>query len=144
MNDVQIKHLVDRFLAWKLPDDFRPDGGVEFDADAAKKLNPINRRYEPYGTNLLDARQAEAMIRHIIEGMPGVDQVGAAEAEVGRYIYRRIEALMNVPPGTPGAAELTYLAKVVENVEEYGEEACAGHQLADFVNTNAISSTGAE
>lgn len=70
MTEEQIKHMTDRFLAWKLPEDFRPDGGVQFDADAAKKLDPRNLRYEPYGTNLLDARQAEAMIRHLIEGMP--------------------------------------------------------------------------
>lgn len=70
MTEEQIKHMTDRFLAWKLPEDFRPDGGVEFDADAARKLNPINRRYEPYGTNLLDARQAEAMIRHLVAGLP--------------------------------------------------------------------------
>jgi hypothetical protein len=28
MNDAQIKHMVDRFLAWKLPDNFSPDAGV--------------------------------------------------------------------------------------------------------------------
>lgn len=58
--------------------------------------------------------------------------VGAAEAELGRYIYRRIEALMDAKPETPGAAELVYLAKIAESVEEYGEEACAGSTLAPF------------
>ncbi len=72
MNDAQIKHMVDRFLAWRLPEDFRPDGGIHFDADAAKKLDPRNLRYEPNGTNLFDARQAEAMVRHMVAGMPDV------------------------------------------------------------------------
>lgn len=70
LSEAQIKHLVDRFLGWKLPEDFRPDGGVQFDADAAKKLDPRNLRYAPYGTNLLDATQADAMVRHMIEGLP--------------------------------------------------------------------------
>lgn len=70
MTDEQIKHMVNRFLGWKLPENFRPDGGVQFDADAAKKLNPRNLRYAPYGTNLFDATQAEAMVRYIVEGLP--------------------------------------------------------------------------
>lgn len=70
MTPDQIKHMVDRFLGWKLPADFRPDGGVKFDPDAAKKLDSRNLRYAPYGTNLLDATQADAMVRHMIEGMP--------------------------------------------------------------------------
>lgn len=70
LNDVQVKHLVDRFLGWRLPESFRPDCGIHFDADAAKKLNPRNHRYEPSGTNLFDATQADAMVRHMLEGMP--------------------------------------------------------------------------
>lgn len=83
MTEAQIKHMVNRFLGWRLPEDFRPDGGVEFDADAAKKLDPRNLRYTPYGTNLLDARQAEAMVRHMLTGLPDEDSVGAAKREVG-------------------------------------------------------------
>lgn len=69
MTDDQIKQMVDRFLSWKLPENFSPDGGIMFDPDGAKKLDPRNLRYEPYGTNLLDANQAEEMIRHVL-GMP--------------------------------------------------------------------------
>lgn len=70
MTEDQIKHMVDRFLSWKLPEDFRPDGGVQFDADAAKKLDPRNLRYEPYGTNLLNYTQAKAMVEHMLVGLP--------------------------------------------------------------------------
>ena len=70
MTEEQIKHMVDRFLCWRLPDDFAPDCGIHFDADAAKKLNPRNARYEPIGTNLLTATQAEVMVRHMLEGLP--------------------------------------------------------------------------
>jgi hypothetical protein len=70
MTPDQIKHMVDRFLCWKLPENFRPDCGIEFDADAAKKLDPRNHRYEPVGTNLFDAQQATAMVSHMLEGLP--------------------------------------------------------------------------
>lgn len=67
-NDDIVKHMVDRFLRWRLPEAFRPDCGIHFDADAAKKLNPQNHRYEPVGTNLFSADQDEAMVRYMIEG----------------------------------------------------------------------------
>jgi acetone carboxylase gamma subunit len=70
MNDEQITHMVNRFLQWKLPNDFCPDCGIHFDADAAKKLNPNNHTYEPIGTNLLSADQAKEMVRFMIEGLP--------------------------------------------------------------------------
>lgn len=60
------------------------------------------------------------------------NQVGAAEAEVGRYVYRRIERLMDAKPGTVEGAELCYLAEIAEGVEEYGEQACDGHPLGRF------------
>ncbi|MCP1832857.1 hypothetical protein [Bradyrhizobium sp. USDA 4545] len=67
----QIKHMVNRFLGWKLPENFNPDGGVSF----KKTFNEHTAhpgKHEPSGTNLLDAEQATAMVRHIIEGMPPV------------------------------------------------------------------------
>ena len=70
LTEKQIKHMVDRFLGWRLPEDFNPDCGTQFDADAAKKLNPRNARYEPTGTNVFDAQQATAMVRYMIDGLP--------------------------------------------------------------------------
>ena len=52
--------MVSRFLAWKLPTDFRPDGGITF----------IPTSYPgPTGTNLLSFDQAKAMLEHVI-GQP--------------------------------------------------------------------------
>jgi len=66
MNDAQIKHMVDRFLRWSLPETFRPDGGVSF-----KRLEHDGKPYPmPSGTNLLDATQAGEMVRFMIEGLP--------------------------------------------------------------------------
>lgn len=69
MTDAQIKHMVDRFLAWKLPDNFSPDAGISFKAEFNEgTAHPM--RHQPSGTNLFDAIQAEAMVRHMVEGMP--------------------------------------------------------------------------
>jgi hypothetical protein len=62
MTNEQIKQMVDRFLSWKLPADFNPDGGVSF--------KNVFAQHWPVGTNLLTAVQAEEMVRHMIGDMP--------------------------------------------------------------------------
>lgn len=69
MTEAQIKHMVQRFLGWKLPEHFNPDGGISFDPIGSKGT-PYEFRREPVGTNLLDAQQADAMVRYIIDGLP--------------------------------------------------------------------------
>lgn len=69
MTDEQIKHMVNRFLAWKLPENFNPDCGISF--DRVGNLGTEHQYYrEPVGTNLLDYTQTEAMVRHLIDGIP--------------------------------------------------------------------------
>jgi len=133
LNDEQVKFMASRFLGWRLPDDFNPDGGISFKA-AFNEHTQWPMKHEPVGTNLFDARQAEAMVRYMLEGLPrhAENLIGAAELEVGRYIYRRIEALMDAKPGTAEGAEFVYLAAIAESVEEYGEENCGGESLAPF------------
>ena len=70
MTDAQIKHMVERFLAWRLPEDFNPDGGVSFEKEFNKNSQFGPMKNEPTGTNLLDYTQATAMVRHILEGLP--------------------------------------------------------------------------
>lgn len=66
------------------------------------------------------------------------DDAGAAERDVGRYIYRRIEVLMDAVPDTEAGGrslegrELDYLATIVSAVEEYGAENCGGDDLSTF------------
>ena len=67
--DEQIKHMVDRFLQWRLPADFHPDAGISFKADFNENT-PWPMKHEPVGTNLLTATQAEKMVRHMLEGLP--------------------------------------------------------------------------
>lgn len=76
MTEDQIKHLVDRFLGWRLPENFSPDAGISF-----KRLwrdrhdHNGNVVYDgdswpmPTGTNLFDATQADAMVRHMVDGL---------------------------------------------------------------------------
>ena len=69
MNDDQIKHMVNRFLSWKLPDNFAPDAGISFKAEFNEHRDrPM--RHEPSGTNLFNHKQADAMIRHMLDGLP--------------------------------------------------------------------------
>ena len=71
MTEDQIKHLANRFLGWAIPDDFHPDNGVHFDGWIGNKgVEGYEYRRHLTGTNLLNANQAEAMVRHIIEGIP--------------------------------------------------------------------------
>ncbi|WP_265440185.1 hypothetical protein [Bradyrhizobium sp. SEMIA] len=84
LSEDQIKHMVDRFLGWRLPEDFSPDGGITF-----KRLENRHRHPEasplypmPSGTNLFDATQAEAMVRHMIEGLPLQSPARLAAADV--------------------------------------------------------------
>jgi len=69
LTDEQVTHMVNRFLAWKLPTDFSPDDGISFEKVAgASGPHPFTR--EPVGTNLLTFTQAKAMVQHMIDGMP--------------------------------------------------------------------------
>lgn len=74
MTDEQIKHMVNRFLGWRLPENFRPDAGISFNPEYNSDFNRLHglppSRHQPIGTNLLDAEQAEAMIRYLVEGLP--------------------------------------------------------------------------
>lgn len=62
--------MVDRFLAWKLPENFNPDGGISFKKMFNEDAPWGPDKREPSGTNLLDWQQARDMVLHIIEGMP--------------------------------------------------------------------------
>lgn len=73
----QIKAMVSRFLAWKLPGSFAPDGGITF-VQTHIVDNHVHV-YEPSGTNVFDAVQAEEMIRHMMEGVVEIEKPDVAE-----------------------------------------------------------------
>lgn len=64
MSDEQIRRMVERFLTWRLPEDFNPDCGISY-------IKPNHPAYQdgtmgPVGTNLFNYTQADAMVRHMI------------------------------------------------------------------------------
>lgn len=73
-----IKHLVDRFLGWKLPADFHPDAGISFKPtfnDTPEIMQALGlaepMHHEPTGTNLFTAEQAKEMFRFLLENDDG-------------------------------------------------------------------------
>ncbi len=68
-----VPYLVARFLSWKLPPDFRPDAGISF-VPEYNNGTPEGGRHEPTGTNLLNAAQAFAMFRYVLDH-PAVNAV---------------------------------------------------------------------
>ena len=69
LSDKQIQHMVDRFLRWRLPEDFCPDAGISFEKTFNNHL-PVPMKHEPTGTNLFDAIQATAMVQYMVEELP--------------------------------------------------------------------------
>lgn len=68
MTEEQIKHMAERFLGWRLPEDFNPDGGISFKRFFNEHL-PTPSKSEPVGTNLFTYDQAVAMLRYLAEGL---------------------------------------------------------------------------
>jgi hypothetical protein len=69
----QIEYMVQRFLAWKLPANFAPDAGISFKA-TYNEHTPWPAKHEPIGTNLFDATQTQAMVLHMVDGLPASDK----------------------------------------------------------------------
>ncbi len=66
------QQMIDRFLSWKLPEDFSPDCGVSFD-----KRPPDAKGYArpwPVGTSLLTATQARQMLEHVLQAPTPLEQ----------------------------------------------------------------------
>jgi len=64
--DEAIQKLTNRFLMWRLPDNFNPDGGISFTPDYNNGTEE-GGRHRPVGTNLFDYGQAKQMIEYLLE-----------------------------------------------------------------------------
>jgi hypothetical protein len=97
--EAMIKHMVNRFLMWPLPEHFHPDAGISFTPEfnvehmAAQGKPPM--RHKPIGTNLFGADDAERMVRFMLDGAsamqsatptPSEEKVVCDKCE-GRTIY---------------------------------------------------------
>ncbi|WP_190241463.1 hypothetical protein [Rhizobium sp. N122] len=115
MTKDQIKHMVDRFLSWKLPENFRPDAGISFRAEYNENT-PHPMKHEPSGTNLLDAVQAEAMVRHMIEGLTtAAPEVLEALLQCEDYFDNKADADCDQDGFIPNK-EMVLLSKVREAI----------------------------
>ncbi|QIG76671.1 hypothetical protein EVC28_047 [Rhizobium phage RHph_I1_23] len=115
MTKDQIKHMVDRFLGWKLPENFRPDAGISFKAEYNENT-PFPMKHEPSGTNLLDAVQAEAMVRHMVDGLQAVaSEVIEALHECEDYFDNKADSDCDQDGFIPNK-EMMLLSKVREAI----------------------------
>ena len=69
MDEEKLERMVDRFLTWQLPEDFYPDGGINYDPPSDESMG--TKSYKPkrhvfVGTNLFTADQTREMILHIL------------------------------------------------------------------------------
>ena len=87
VKNTELEQMVSRFLGWKLPEDFAPDCQIIFDKDRASQ--PPHSW--PIGTNLLDARQAKAMLEEVTAPLQA--KVAALQAEVERLTKNRDRAV---------------------------------------------------
>lgn len=100
MTEEQIKHMVDRFLQWRLPEHFNPDGGISFEQTANAGTFREYKR-EPVGTNLLDVQQAKAMVRYMVDGMPQAARIAAEQTrkdvirEVAKFLEDEAQLVEN-------------------------------------------------
>lgn len=84
MSKTMIDKMVDRFLGWKLPQDFGPDCGISF-----TPFHPNGTtRFEPVGTNLFTADQARSMVKHMMaDALPADTDAYATEEEGDAYTH---------------------------------------------------------
>jgi hypothetical protein len=97
MSDEQINYMVNRFLGWKLPMNFSPDAGISFTA-------PETEVWWPTGTNLLDATQAEHMVRYLVEGTD-LGLVGSDTATKGDGQSVHVLTIDELPSTAPTTGE---------------------------------------
>ncbi len=73
-----IKLMVDKFLGWKLPEHFHPDCGISFTKRHSVGTQ-FESKYEPVGTNLFSAVQAEQMFDYCFPDTVEVNERRMAE-----------------------------------------------------------------
>jgi hypothetical protein len=95
---IDMDEMVNRFLCWKLPEDFYPDAGVTFNPT---ELQKIGIHPWPTGTNLLHAVQARAMLECVLQGQP-VETMADMKAKAQEYERLLAEGYIAAP--TPPSA----------------------------------------
>ena len=122
---ITIARAVSRFLSFRLPLNFYPDCYISFDREKAEKGT------WPTGTNLLDAGQAEAMIKHLLAVTPGelTDLGGAIHAlKSGKSVARM---------GWNGKNQFVYMVRAADL--QNGLKNGYGEYVGEPVFTNVLA-----
>lgn len=132
MTEDQIAHMRDRFLSWKFPKNFRPDGGIIYrrpNCDPSIDATPA-------GSNLLGVTQAERMIRHLVEGLPAAEKMEPNPEWEARANALHAEATVErgiEPEATLGMLEAW--KSVVEPANELGQSSFTRAMLDSAVDS---------
>lgn len=97
MTDDQIKHMVDKFLAYRFPEDIQPDGGLSI-RRVFNEGTPHEFKATPSGTNLLNAAQATDMVRHMIEGLHALPPQGDGWQDIASAPRKGRELILLLTP----------------------------------------------
>lgn len=87
-----VEYMVQRFLSWKLPENFNPDAGISFKPTFNDHL-PVPMKHNPTGTNLFDCTQAKAMVEHMLEGLPTAEALAAKDAKIAEWRRDEVQAI---------------------------------------------------
>lgn len=117
-----IRHMVNRFLSWKLPKNFYPDSFISFDREKHDTWGGYPNSW-PTGTNLFTADQAKAMLEHLLDGYepaakPAVDLAEVLDAPG----CERIKDFYSVGPVQRAAVE-SFAAALLSSDAPAGGEA---------------------
>jgi hypothetical protein len=135
---IDMDEMVNRFLCWKLPEDFYPDAGVTFNPT---ELQKIGTHPWPTGTNLLHAVQARAMLEYVLQGQP-VETMADMKAKAQEYDGLLAEGYVSAP--TPlldkndqTEGEIDRLIDQRDNAEEWADR-LANAALEKMMNQAVI------
>ncbi len=99
-----VKVMVDRFLRWRLPENFGPDGGISFVRDYNVNT-PWPAKHEPTGTNLFDVTQATDMVKHLLGIEDAPPPKKASVGEVVQFDNADPQRVCSICHGTGRAGE---------------------------------------
>ncbi len=128
MSKKPLDAMVDRFLAWPLPNDFGPDCGISFDGRKDDQWNK-NKTW-PIGTNLFTADQARQMLAHIVgpflhhipDDPDAIAAVDPAAPNGDRSVEVTAKREMDGSISVLGVREVTKAAGLHEQLEEIQNE----------------------
>lgn len=133
----QIDAIVGRFLAWKLPDNFNPDGGIT----ATRPNYAPEVKWELRGTNLLDYQQAKEMVLHILEGLNFRAHLHEP-AQTAAVKLEEVEARFARVKADPSPENIAKLGRSIRRLHRFGASVFTEVLGFTIAETNEQGDTG--